>query len=75
MTLCLSLCLSLDHPSLSWSLSLLISQINTPSVTTTVRKSDEVILDVLPGQLVIWKFYLENYDIGFQVEVDGEVKV
>jgi chromosome segregation ATPase len=48
---------------------------NTPAVTTTVRKSDEVIVDVMPGQLVIWKFYLESYDIGFQVEVDGETKV
>lgn len=48
---------------------------NTPAVTTTVRKSEEVIVDVMPGQLVIWKFYLESYDIGFQVEVDGETKV
>jgi hypothetical protein len=49
--------------------------LNTPAVTTTVRKSEEVIVDVMPGQLVIWKFYLESYDIGFQVEVDGETKV
>ena len=31
--------------------------------------------DVLPGQLVIWKFFLESYDIGFQVEEDDEIKV
>jgi hypothetical protein len=48
---------------------------NTPAVSVTVRKADEVVVDVAPSQLVIWKFYVEAYDIGFMVEDEDDIKV
>lgn len=50
-------------------------QVSTPAVTTTVRRSEEISLEVTAGQIIVWKFHLENHDVGFTVEVNGEVKV
>jgi hypothetical protein len=48
---------------------------NTPPITVSVRNIDTVEVYVKAGQLVVWKFSTENYDIGFSVEFEREPMV
>ena len=41
----------------------------------TVRKSEEASFKVLKGQIVVWQFSTEGYDIGFSVSVNGQTKI
>ena len=51
------------------------SQMSTPAVTTTVKGTDLVVLDVSAGQVILWKFFVDHYDIGFSVDMDEDIKV
>lgn len=44
-------------------------------VDSVVKYSELATFTVLPEQLVVWKFSTLDYDIGFSVEFNGEVKV
>jgi hypothetical protein len=44
-------------------------------VDSVVKYSEHATFTVQPGQLVVWKFSTIDYDIGFSVEFNSEVKV
>jgi hypothetical protein len=49
--------------------------LSSPTNSMTVKRVEDATFSVRPGQLVVWRFTTENYDIGFSVEMLGEVKV
>jgi len=46
-----------------------------PPVKKTVQKKEIRTFNVQPGQLVVWRFTTRAFDIGFSVEMGGEMKV
>lgn len=49
--------------------------LNEPSSKTVVRTKEEFSFQVKIGQIVIWKFSTEDFDIGFSVLINGESKI
>lgn len=67
--------LSIDLDSLKTLSEHDLLLINLPINKSTVRRCEEKSFDMLPGQIILWKFSTVDYDIGFSVEVNGETKV
>jgi hypothetical protein len=49
--------------------------LNTSPIPCIVTKSEEHRFHVPPGHMVVWRFETRHFDIGFCVEMDGDVKV
>jgi hypothetical protein len=49
--------------------------LSTPTNSITVSRTEDTTFNVRPGQLVVWRFTTEKYDIGFSVEMCGDIKV
>ncbi len=48
---------------------------NEPVTTTTVRNDDMFQKYMQKGQFIVWRFTTANYDIGFSVELNNEVRL
>jgi len=46
-----------------------------PNNKCTVRKSEEASFKMTKGQIIVWQFSTEGYDIGFSVSVNGQTKI
>ena len=49
--------------------------LDEPVYKCVVRKREEVKVDVTPGQLVVWRFATQDFDIGFEVVLNGDVQI
>jgi hypothetical protein len=49
--------------------------LNEPVYRCIVRKKEEVVIEVEPGQLVLWKFGTADFDIAFGIDLNGEAKI
>jgi len=49
--------------------------LNEPQYKCIVRKREEVTVSVTNNQILIWRFYTQDYDIAFSADLNGETKV
>ena len=49
--------------------------LDEPVYKCIVRKKEEVVIEVEPGQLVLWKFGTADFDIAFGIDLNGEAKI
>jgi hypothetical protein len=58
-------------PLSTFDLALLKVEVNN----TIVSRIEEQLFKVPANHLVVWRFSLENFDIGFTVEVNGKIRL
>ena len=46
-----------------------------PNNKCTVRSSEDASFKMMKGQIIVWQFSTEGYDIGFSVSVNGKTKI
>jgi hypothetical protein len=61
----------LPPPLSTFDLALLKVEVNN----TVVSRTEEQSIRVPENHMVVWRFSLDNFDIGFQVEVNGKIRL